>query len=224
MQQDSPDGGIDLLFYGDSLTELWRGTAWGYNSRLGGGIPAVFSRYFGQYRSVVCGSGGDTTANLWWRIQNGELPRNHQPKLAVVMIGANDLTAAYVQCGTWDQSSYYNAAANIAQQVSGIVGTIHASWPGTRVIVMGILPRGTDYWDGGSASRNWPNVLTPAINALNNALQEMASATSMTSYLYCGAAFSSGSGLANLQDGQHPNVAGYEALGQPYALGGLFAA
>ena len=176
-------GGIDLLFYGDSLTELWRGTAWGYNSRLGGGIPAVFSRYFGQYRSVVCGSGGariilfhmfssskyglawvqnaseviaqlsrhaasailayrpgtylanwmvkslcvccpdcldvlagDTTANLWWRIQNGELPRNHQPKLAVVMIGANDLTAAYVQCGTWDQSSYYNAAANIAQQ------------------------------------------------------------------------------------------------------------
>lgn len=51
-------GGIDLLFYGDSLTELWRGTAWGYNSRLGGGIPAVFSHYFGQYRSVVCGSGG----------------------------------------------------------------------------------------------------------------------------------------------------------------------
>lgn len=56
-------------------------------------------------------------------------------------------------------------------RVSGIVGTIHASWSGTRVIVMGILPRGTDYWDGGSASRNWPNVLTPAINALNNALQ-----------------------------------------------------
>ena len=49
-------------------------------------------------------------------MQNGELPRNHQPKLAVVMIGANDLTAAYVQCGTWDSNSYYNAAASIAQQ------------------------------------------------------------------------------------------------------------
>ncbi len=59
----------------------------------------------------------------------------------------------------------------VACRVSGIVGTIHASWPGTRVIVMGILPRGTSYWDGGSASRTWPNVLTPAINALNNALQ-----------------------------------------------------
>ncbi len=32
------------------------------------------------------------------------------------MIGANDLTAAYVQCGTWDTSSYNNAAATIAQQ------------------------------------------------------------------------------------------------------------
>ncbi len=66
---------------------------------------------------------GDTTANLWWRMQNGELPRNHQPKLAVVMIGANDLTAAYVQCGTWDSNSYYNAAASIAQQCAPYVPT-----------------------------------------------------------------------------------------------------
>ena len=50
--------GIDLLFYGDSLTELWRGTAWGFHSRLGPGIPAVFSRYFGQYDSVIAGAGG----------------------------------------------------------------------------------------------------------------------------------------------------------------------
>lgn len=56
-------------------------------------------------------------------------------------------------------------------RVTGIVGTIHSSWPGTRVIVLGILPRGTHYWDGGSAVRDWPNVLTPAIDALNNALQ-----------------------------------------------------
>jgi len=31
---------------------------WGYNSRLGPGIPAVFNRYFGQYRSVIAGAGG----------------------------------------------------------------------------------------------------------------------------------------------------------------------
>ena len=51
--------GIDLLFYGDSLTDLWRGTVWGYSSHLGPGIPAVFSRYFGQYNSAICGAGGE---------------------------------------------------------------------------------------------------------------------------------------------------------------------
>lgn len=55
--------------------------------------------------------------------------------------------------------------------MSGILGTIHGTWPGTRVIVLGILPRGTDYWNGGSSVRTWPNVLTPAITALNNQLQ-----------------------------------------------------
>ena len=59
---------------------------------------------------------GDTTANLWWRVQNGELPQNHAPKVVVIMIGANDLSTAYAGCGTWDQGDYYNAASAIAQQ------------------------------------------------------------------------------------------------------------
>lgn len=59
---------------------------------------------------------GDTSNNLWWRIKNGELPTNHMPKVVVLMVGANDLTAAYAQCGTWDQNDYYGAAATIAQQ------------------------------------------------------------------------------------------------------------
>jgi hypothetical protein len=36
---------------------------------------------------------------------------------------------------------------------------------------MGILPRGTDYWNGGADRFVWPNALTPGINALNSALQ-----------------------------------------------------
>ena len=144
-----PQGGTDLIFYGDSLTELWRGTAWGYTSRLGYGIPDVFSQYFGRYSTAICGSGGeqpcmascntgctvtsathllppgtrtvvlragDTSGNVWWRIQNGELPRNHAPKVVVLMVGANDLSGAYVNCGTWDEADYTNAATSVAQQ------------------------------------------------------------------------------------------------------------
>ena len=59
---------------------------------------------------------GDTSNNVWWRIKNGELPKNHMPKVVVLMVGANDLTAAYAQCGTWDSNDYYGAAATIAQQ------------------------------------------------------------------------------------------------------------
>ena len=57
------------------------------------------------------------------------------------------------------------------RRISGIVGTIHASFASTRVIVMGMLPRGTDYWDSGSSKTAWPNALTPAIDALNAELQ-----------------------------------------------------
>ena len=34
---------------------------------------------------------GDTTANLLWRIQNGELPIAAPPKAVVIMIGTNDI-------------------------------------------------------------------------------------------------------------------------------------
>ncbi len=36
---------------------------------------------------------GDTTVQLLWRIQNGELPATTDTKQAVVLIGTNDLTA-----------------------------------------------------------------------------------------------------------------------------------
>ena len=34
----------------------------------------------------------------------------------MVWIGANDLSGAYVNCGTWDESDYNNAASSVAQQ------------------------------------------------------------------------------------------------------------
>lgn len=56
-------------------------------------------------------------------------------------------------------------------RVQGIIGTIHETWPGTEIILLGILPRGTDYWDGGSGRTSWPNVLTGPIESLNRELK-----------------------------------------------------
>ncbi len=35
---------------------------------------------------------GDTTRNLLWRLQNGEGPGSLSPKVAIVLIGTNDIT------------------------------------------------------------------------------------------------------------------------------------
>ncbi len=40
------------------------------------------------------GGSGDRTEHLYWRIMNGEGPRDFRPRVAVVLIGTNDLTAA----------------------------------------------------------------------------------------------------------------------------------
>ena len=79
---------------------------------------------------------GDTTGNVWWRVENGELPRNHAPKVVVLMIGANDLSGAYVNCGTWDEGDYTNAAASIAQQYAPLSDpSAHASRQSTHSVV-----------------------------------------------------------------------------------------
>lgn len=36
---------------------------------------------------------GDQIGHLWWRLLNGQLPKMVMPKVAVVLIGTNDLFA-----------------------------------------------------------------------------------------------------------------------------------
>ncbi len=46
-------------------------------------------------------SAGDQTANLWWQLRNGLLPRRNLPDAAVVMIGTNDL-GFLDACSRWE--------------------------------------------------------------------------------------------------------------------------
>ena len=51
--------GVDLLFYGDSITENWRGTSVGRLYPGGQGMPAVYQKHFGGYKSAVLAIAGD---------------------------------------------------------------------------------------------------------------------------------------------------------------------
>ena len=51
--------GVDLLFYGDSITETWRGTDMGRPCSRCAGVPDVFRKHFAsKYESEVLAVGG----------------------------------------------------------------------------------------------------------------------------------------------------------------------
>lgn len=53
-----------------------------------------------EVRGVALGISGDTTSYLLWRLKHGELPVKHHPKVIVLQIGTNDLTAARMKART----------------------------------------------------------------------------------------------------------------------------
>ncbi len=56
------------------------------------GAPDVFAKHFGnRYNAKVFGIGGDQTSHLMYRLLHGEDPIGLQTKVAVLLIGTNDL-------------------------------------------------------------------------------------------------------------------------------------
>ena len=59
--------GPDVIFYGDSITETWRGTDMSKASARWDGVPGVFVKHFSQYRALALGQGG-AHADEWRHI------------------------------------------------------------------------------------------------------------------------------------------------------------
>src|SRR4051812_30778640 len=75
----------DVVFLGDSITDMWRDEE--RNGVKRGKL--VWDKYFGPLHALNFGIGGDRTQHVLWRIQQGEL--NHvKPKAVVLLIGSNN--------------------------------------------------------------------------------------------------------------------------------------
>src|SRR3984957_15791827 len=72
-------GGIDILFMGDSITDFWRNR--GSN---------VWNQCYAPRHAANFGISGDRTEHVLWRIDNGELDGIH-PKVLVLLIGTNNI-------------------------------------------------------------------------------------------------------------------------------------
>lgn len=111
-------GNVDLLFIGDSITQGWQGAG-----------RKVWQEFYGDRNAVNLGIGGDRTQHVLWRLDHGNID-GISPKLAVVMIGTNN--------------SGDNTPQEIADGVKAIVAKLRGKLPKTKILVLGIFPRGAD--------------------------------------------------------------------------------
>jgi lysophospholipase L1-like esterase len=118
-------GNIDVLFLGDSITDGWGGE--GHNAKAAG--SSTFAKEFLPLRAANFGIGGDRTQHVLWRLQNGELD-GIQPRVIILMIGTNN------------SNRTDNTAEEIADGITAIIKEIHQRSPKSRVLLLGIFPRG----------------------------------------------------------------------------------
>jgi lysophospholipase L1-like esterase len=120
-------GGIDIYFEGDSITRRWGATD--YPDLL-----ANWNRNFFGWNAADFGWGADTTQNILWRLQNGELD-GVNPKVIVLLAGTNNVGRG-APPGQEDAK-----AADIARGLQAILRIMQAKAPAATIIVTGIFPR-----------------------------------------------------------------------------------
>lgn len=122
-------GNVNVLFLGDSITDAWRNP----NPERGG--KAVWDREFAPLGAENFGISGDRTQHVLWRLQNGEF-QGIKPKAVVMMIGTNN--TGFERDGTTPR----NTPAEVAAGVTEIVKYIRSQSPNTKILLLGVFPRG----------------------------------------------------------------------------------
>ncbi|MFN0076909.1 MAG: GDSL-type esterase/lipase family protein [Prosthecobacter sp.] len=109
----------ELVFIGDSITARWP--------------QEVLEARFGKHRPINLGIGGDWIQNVLWRVQNGT-PDKAAPKVVVLLIGTNNLTGKF----TPDE---------LTTDIGALLKAIQNKTPRSKILLLGILPRGASIKD-----------------------------------------------------------------------------
>jgi beta-glucosidase len=165
---------VQLVFIGDSITEF-------YN-------PVVFATYYARYHALSCGFMGENTENILTHINNGMLD-GLSPKVVVLLIGANNLGHIPSEKPEW-----------VAAGIKAIVDLLHQKLPNSKVLVMGVFPRGKTTTDP-------LRVKVAAVNKIISALDD----GKATRFIDIGPKFVTADGSLPqtlLRDGLHPTPKG----------------
>jgi lysophospholipase L1-like esterase len=110
-------GDADLIFIGDSITQGWEGAG-----------KKAWADHFAPLKAVNLGIGGDQTGHVLWRITEGKELEPIKPKLAVIMIGTNNVGG--------------HSAEQIAGGIKAIIDELHKQKPEMKILLLGVFPRG----------------------------------------------------------------------------------
>jgi lysophospholipase L1-like esterase len=118
-------GDFDVLFLGDSITDLWNVE----RDRAGNpGGRRVFQKYFSDMKVANFGVSGDTTQGILWGLQNGE-GQGHKPRAVMLMIGTNNAGGA--------------SGPEIAEGIGADVLELRKDFPDAKILLLAIFPRGS---------------------------------------------------------------------------------
>ncbi|XP_030216413.1 platelet-activating factor acetylhydrolase IB subunit alpha2 isoform X1 [Gadus morhua] len=176
--QECKDAEPDVLFVGDSMIQLMR-------------HHDIWRELFSPLHALNFGIGGDTTCNVLWRLQNGELD-NIKPKVVVLWVGTNN---------------HQHSAEQVAEGVLAVARLLTSRLPRAKVIIMGLLPRGER-----------PNPLREKNAAVNALLRARLPRPGPVLLLDAGAGLLAPDGSLSQRDMfdyLHLTAAGYAAVSKP---------
>lgn len=166
----------EILFLGDSITDFLA---------AGLGKP-LWDVAFEPLGALNFGVAAATTSHVLWQVETGQVAMA-EPKVVVLMIGTNNLALTD------------DTPEDVAAGVKKIVTAITDQLPNTRVLLLGILPRGATF-----------TPLRTKIAQTNELLADLAA----DRVVFCdiGSWFVSVDGTiptALMPDGTHPSLLGY---------------
>ncbi|XP_035240016.1 platelet-activating factor acetylhydrolase IB subunit beta [Anguilla rostrata] len=176
--QECKDAEPEVLFVGDSMVQLMQ-------------QYEVWRELFSPLHAINFGIAGDTTCNVLWRLQNGEL-QNIRPKVVVVWVGTNN---------------HEHTAEQVAGGIVAIVQHLISSLPQAKVVVLGLLPRGER-----------PNPLRVKNASVNGLLRSWLPRLGSTQLLDVSAGFVHSDGAistGDMFDFLHLTAGGYRAVAKP---------
>ena len=119
----------DLVWFGDSITQDFEQSG----PQPWRDFKPVWDRFYAPRHAVNLGFKGDATSHLLWRIEHGETD-GIRPRLAIILIGANNFGHLH-----WP-------AQPTLQGIETIIATLHQRLPGTRLLLLGVLPSIRSPW------------------------------------------------------------------------------